>query len=267
MTSRPSVLVTGGAKRIGAAISRRFSEAGWHVVIHCHSSRKEADELASNMPSAQVISCDLSDHGAAQNMIGELASELTDWRCLINNAAIFLPDEVTGLDVLTNRLSMQINTLSPTLMAQAYLANAQSKAGRRVIQITDQKLANLNPDFFSYSVSKAAVDVATRMMAMNTSEHGSGEDRVYCLAPGAILPSYNQSEEEADVSHRLNLLNRRTQAKEVADTALFFANGQIASGQVLYVDSGQHLLAQPHDVIHLARENAAFGSGTSKGEK
>jgi len=248
--TRKSVLVTGGAKRVGAAISRRFAEAGWHVVIHCNTSVEAAEKLASSLPSAQVVQCNLVDLDAASAMVKKLAQDLEDWRCLVNSASVFEPDDVTVLDIETNRRAMRVNAVSPVLLAQVFLAHARSQAGRRVVQVTDQKLANLNPDFFSYTMSKAAADTAARMLAM---VHDAA-DRVYTLAPGAILPSHDQTSAEAERSHRLNLLERHTQAREVADGALFLAEGPLASGQSLYVDSGQHLLSQPRDVIYLERE-------------
>ena len=247
---RKAVLVTGGAKRVGAAICRRFAEAGWHVVIHCNRSVEEARAVADDLPSAEVVECDLSDTRAGTEMVWKLAEKLDDWRCLINSASVFESDDVTALDLETNRKAMLVNAVSPALLAQAYFACATSRAGRRVVQVTDQKLANLNPDFFSYTMSKSAADVAARMLAMAHD----GEDRVFTLAPGAILPSHDQTTAEAQRSHRLNLLRRHTQAHEVADGALFLAEGPLASGQTLYVDSGQHLLSQPRDVIYLERE-------------
>lgn len=248
--TRKSVLVTGGAKRIGAAISRAFGLAGWHVVIHCQQSVAEAHALAGELPSAEVVRCDLSDPQAAIAMASDLAEKLSGWRCLINSASVFTPDSARALDPETNTQAALVNAAIPALLAQTFLAQARSQEGRRVIQITDQKLANLNPDFFSYTMSKAAADIAARMLAMAVT----GSDRVYCLAPGAILPSHDQSAEEADRSHRMNLLGRRTGADEVAEAALFLAEGPLASGQVLHVDSGQHLLDQPRDVIYLERE-------------
>ena len=245
-----SVLVTGGAKRLGETIVRRFAKAGWHTVIHCNTSRDAAEALCDELQSADVVQCDLSDPEAGAQMVADLADLLDDWRCLVNCASIFKPDDVIGLEPQTNRKALTVNAASPALMAQTYLANARSNAGRRVVQVTDQKLANLNPDFFSYTMSKAAADVAARMQAM----HADGDDRVYTLAPGAILPSHDQSEEEAERSHLRNLLQRRTRASEVADGALFLAEGPLASGSSLYIDSGQHLLDQPRDVIYLERE-------------
>ncbi len=250
---RPSVLVTGGAKRVGGAISRAFGEAEWHVVIHYRSSQEEAEALARSLPSAETISADLEDAGAATAMMAKLAERLDDWRVLVNCASIFDADDVTGLDLATNKRAMQINARVPALMAQAYLSQARSEGGRHVIQVTDQKLANPNPDFFSYTMSKHALDGTIAMLSMGATREG---DRVYGLAPGAILASHDQTKEEAEISHRMNLLGRRTAVEEVADAAVFLAGGHLASGQTLFCDSGQHLLRQQRDVIYLAREGA-----------
>ena len=136
------------------------------------------------------------------------------------------------------------------MLAQSYLAHATARGGRRVIQITDQKLANPNPDFFSYTMSKHALDATIRMLAMGAAQP---DDRIYGLAPGAILPSHDQSEEEAERSHLLNLRRRRTSPRDVAE-AVFLASGDLANGETLFVDSGQHLLSQPRDVIYLERD-------------
>jgi NAD(P)-dependent dehydrogenase (short-subunit alcohol dehydrogenase family) len=247
--TRPSILVTGGARRIGAAIARRFGAAGWHVVIHCHRSLAEAQALAEEL-HGEVVRCDLTDGDAAVDMVTELAKRLGDWRALVNSASVFRPDDVAALDIGINWEAMQVNARTPAEMAQAYLLQARSSAGRRVIQLTDQKLANPNPDFFSYTMSKHAVAATVPMLAMAADP----ADRIYGLAPGAILASHDQAEDEAERSHRLNLLGRRTGADEVAEAAFFLATGPLANGQTLFVDSGQHLLAQPRDVMYLARE-------------
>jgi NAD(P)-dependent dehydrogenase (short-subunit alcohol dehydrogenase family) len=248
--ARPAVLVTGGARRIGEAITRRFAAEGWHVVIHCHTSCDEAAALAAELPSAERVCCDLAGTSAAVAMIEDLAERLGDWRVLVNSASVFRPDEATALDSSTFTEAMQVNAAAPAAMAQAFLRLARSTPGRRVIDLTDQKLANPNPDFFSYTVSKHALAATVPMMAM-AADPG---DRIYALAPGAILASHDQSPAETEISHRMNLLERRTSAEEVADAAWFLATGPLASGQTLFVDSGQHLLSQPRDVMYLARE-------------
>ena len=247
---RPAALVTGGARRIGEAIVRRFAAEDWHVVIHCHTSGEEGSALAAELPSAEAVICDLADRSAALAMVERLAVRLVDWRVLVNSASVFRPDEALALDPATFDEAMLVNAGTPAAMAQAYLRQARSTAGKCVIDLTDQKLANPNPDFFSYTVSKHALAATVPMMAMAAP----AADRVYALAPGAILASHDQSPDESEVSHRLNLLGRRTGPDEVADAAWFLATGPLASGQTLFVDSGQHLLNQPRDVMYLARE-------------
>ena len=249
--NRPVVLVTGGAKRIGSAICRAFGAAGWHVVVHYGRSRDDAEALAASLPSAQVHRAELDGWEEGVAMIEAVAREHTDFRVLVNNASIFEHDRVHGLAPATFDQAMQINAGSPARMTQAFFEHSRAVGGRCAIQILDQKLDNPNPDFFSYTMSKHALASTIPMMAMAARNPA---DRVYGLCPGAILASHDQTVEEADRSHLLNLLARRTWPEEIADGALFLASGALASGELLFVDSGQHLLAQSRDVIYLERE-------------
>ena len=254
----PAVLVTGGAQRVGAAFSRAFAAAGWHVVIHYHSSGEAAAKLAAELPSAETVQADLARDDAPDHLARTIAERLDDWRCLVNSASVFAPDEVTALDPETYTQAMQVNARAPAMLAQSYLAHARAPGGRRVIQVTDQKLANPNPDFFSYTMSKHALDATIRMLGQTRETGGAArpQDRVYGLAPGAVLASHDQSEEEAERSHLLNLRRRRTMPSDVAQAAVALARGDLASGETLFVDNGQHLLSQPRDVIYLEREGA-----------
>ena len=248
---KPAVLITGGAKRIGAAIAKAFAATGWHVVIHYGTSQDAARQLAEQLPSAEVCQCDLGDWRAGRSMVDALASRLDDWRMLINSASVFHEDTVTQIDPATFDEAMRVNAGAPAQFAQAFLAKARSQGGRRVVQMTDQKIANPNPDFFSYTMSKHALDATVRMLAMAQADP---RDRIYGLAPGAILASHDQTEKEAEISHRLNLLHRRTDAVEIARATLFLAEGWLASGETLFIDSGQHLMPQSRDVLYLARQ-------------
>jgi NAD(P)-dependent dehydrogenase (short-subunit alcohol dehydrogenase family) len=249
--ARPAVLITGAAKRIGAVLARRFAAAGWHVAIHAGHSPDLARELAATLPAAEVVEADLLDRRAALAMIDDLAARLPDWRVLINSAAVFKPDSAQGIDPVIFAEAMRVNAEVPAAMAQAFLAKAQTAGGRRVIQFLDQKILNPNPDFFSYTMAKHALASTVKMLAMAQDR---AEDRVYGLAPGAMLPSWDQHSEEHELSGRMNLLQRLTDPEELADAALFMASGWLASGETIFVDSGQHLLAQPRDVLYLARQ-------------
>lgn len=252
---KPAVLITGSATRIGAEIARGFGAAGWHVVIHHLTSHDEAEAVAASLPSAETVSCDLCDETAAAQMIEDLASRLSQFRCLINSASIFHYDSATKLDADTNRQAMQVNALTPALMTQTFLAKAKGGATGDgplcAIQITDMKIENPNPDFFSYTMSKHALASTIDMFAI---EHGD-DARIYGIAPGAILASHDQTEDETETSHRLNPLDRKTGADEIVDAALFLATGTLKSGSTLFIDSGQFLLSQARDVIYLARED------------
>ncbi|MCP9222920.1 SDR family oxidoreductase [Erythrobacter sp. LQ02-29] len=250
MTPR-AVLVTGGAKRIGATLSRAFAARGWHVLIHYNSSARAARHLADSLPGAESVQCDLSDAGAASAFFEDLAGKLSDWPLLVNSAAVFEPDTVDSLDEGVFKKAMRVNAQAGAVLAQAFFRHARARSGRRFIQFTDQKIENINPDFFSYTMSKCAANAGIAMLSSALSDP---RDRVYGLAPGAILESHDQTEEEVAISHRLNLLRRRTEPAELAVAALFLAEGWLASGQTLFVDSGQHLMRQPRDVIYLARE-------------
>lgn len=174
--TRPAVLVTGGARRIGALLTRTFAAAGWHVVIHVKDSGPDAQKLAATLPSAEVVTCDLADPAAAAAMIEALAARLADWRVLVNCAAVFNLDTAQAIDHPTYVEAVTVNAESPARMAQAFLAHARSTGGRRVINFLDQKLRNPNPDFFSYTMAKHGLAAATTMLAM--AQHRA-EDRVY----------------------------------------------------------------------------------------
>lgn len=249
---KPAVLITGSATRIGAEIAKGFANAGWHVVIHHLTSHDEAEALAQSMPSAETFACDLSDGEASVAMIEDLAARLPEFRCLVNSASIFHYDSATKLNAATNQQAMQVNALTPALLTQAFLAQAKGEAPVCAIQVTDMKIANPNPDFFSYTMSKHALASTIDMFAI---EHGD-QARIYGIAPGAILASHDQTEDETETSHRLNLLDRKTGADEIVEAALFLSTGALKSGSTLFIDSGQHLLSQPRDVIYLAREDA-----------
>ena len=248
--ARPAILITGAARRIGAVLAQKFGAAGWHVVIHAGHSPDLAHALAATLPSAEVVQCDLADGAAALAMVAELAERLDDWRVLINSAAVFKPDSAAAIDPAIFAEAIAVNAETPTRTAQAFLASANALGGKRVIQFLDQKIANPNPDFFSYTMAKHALASTVKMLAMAQADPAT---RIYGLAPGAMLPSHDQRTEEHERSGRMNLLQRLTDPAELAQAALFMAQGWLASGETLFIDSGQHLLAQPRDVLYLAR--------------
>jgi len=232
-------------------MARRFAAEGWHVVIHHRDSFEEAETLAASLPSAETIAFDLADRSAITSAVDALAARLPDWRALVNCASVFELDTAARTDDAVFGEAMAVNARAPVLLAQAFLAQARAAGGRTVINVIDQKLANMNPDFFSYTMAKAALAAASEMLAIACERT---PDRVHALHPGAMLPSFDQAEAEHEASGRMNLLRRLTQPRELADAALFLAGGTLANGQAIFVDSGQHLMTQVRDVLFLARE-------------
>jgi NAD(P)-dependent dehydrogenase (short-subunit alcohol dehydrogenase family) len=244
--TRPTVLITGGAKRIGARIAHAFGAAGWHVIIHYGQSAREAEALAAALPSAETAPCDLADGDAAVAMVERLHAAHAGWQVLVNSAAVFRYDGAERIDPAIFAEAMQVNAQTPARMAQAFLNGAAQ--GRMVINLLDMKLANPNPDFFSYTMAKHALSATVRMLALAHPRH-----HIYGLAPGAMMPSWDQQPDEHLASGRMNLLQRLTDPDELADAALFLADRVLASGETLFIDSGQFLLSQPRDVLYLAR--------------
>lgn len=247
----PAVLVTGGAQRIGGAIAERFAAAGWHVVIHYRQSAAEAEALAASLPSAETIGFDLADTAALTRAVDELAGCLPEWRALVCSASGFVPDSPQAPDPAVWDEMLDANLRGNVLLAARFLDKARASAGRRVVNLLDQKLANLNPDFFSYTLAKAGLKTAGEMLAMARADSA---DRIYGLAPGPAMASFDQTSAEFTESGRMNLLNRYTTPAEIADAAFMLVTGPFATGTTLFVDSGQHLVHQPRDVMFAIRE-------------
>jgi NAD(P)-dependent dehydrogenase (short-subunit alcohol dehydrogenase family) len=250
----PTVLVTGGAKRIGRAICEHFAGQGWHVVIHYHASRAEAEALAAALPLASTCGFDLADHAALPGTVASLAQRHPDWRALVCSGSRFEPDRPEAPDMALWQSVHSANLAGNVLLAAHYLGHANSAQGRCIVNLLDQKLANLNPDFFAYTVAKAGLKTAGEMLAL--ARFGSA-DRIYGLAPGLTLPSHDQTETEFARSGAMNLLHRFTDTAEIAAAAWFLVTGPVASGTTLYVDSGQRLIPQPRDVMYAVREVVA----------
>ncbi len=249
-TERRAVLVTGGALRVGAALVRRFAAAGRVVVIHYRQADTAAIALQQEIRDlggeAHILGADLTDPGAVAGLIPAALKLAPDLGVLVNSASVFEPD--TALDPQTDGwlTSTAVNALAPARLAAALHA---ATSGGVVIHILDQKLANPNPDYFSYTASKAALAEAARMQAMAFGDR----TRVICLAPGLMLPSGDQTDAEYARSATLNLLRRRTSPEDLAEAAALAASGALATGETVFVDGGQHLTPQSRDVMFLVR--------------
>jgi NAD(P)-dependent dehydrogenase (short-subunit alcohol dehydrogenase family) len=241
-----AVLVTGGAKRLGAAIARACADAGWRVVVHHGRSGEEAAALAGEIGGVTV--------GGDLAQVGDLFDRAVyaagcPISGLVNSASRFEEDRPEAVDASLAAELYAINCVAPALLASA-LARQPALDHGAVVNLLDQKLANPNPDFFSYSLTKYALAGATEMMAMAFAPRV----RVNAVAPGLTLPSGNQSESAFDRVSRENLLRRPVGAEQVAAAVVYLLDAPSVTGQTLYVDSGQRFLKRDGDVMFEGRE-------------
>jgi NAD(P)-dependent dehydrogenase (short-subunit alcohol dehydrogenase family) len=243
------VLVTGGARRIGAAIVRHLAGAGHQVAVHHHDSHDEAEALAAELGVA-LVTADLADAAEARGLVQAAAAALGGpVEGLVNNASIFSWDAVPVADYAGLDRHMHVNLGAPLVLASALAAQTGLGEGA-VVNLLDQKLANPNPDFLTYTLSKAALGEATLLLAMTLAPR----IRVNAVSPGLTLPSLDQSEDEfARVASR-NLLERPVDIADIAATVEHLLTARSVTGQNVFVDCGQRFVRRDGDVMFETRE-------------
>lgn len=248
-----TVLVTGGVRRLGAAIVRRLASDGHALVIHHRWSEAEAEALAVELRAtgalAATVGGDLADPGGIDDLWVR-AREAAGGPIygLVNSASAFEFDRPPVVDPALMVRLVAINLTAPVLLACA-LAAQDDLADGSVVNILDQKVANLNPDFFSYSCGKIGLAGATTMLAQALGPRV----RVSAVAPGLTLPSGDQSEAEFAAVASRNLLRRPVGADAVADAVAYLIGSHGVNGQNIYVDAGQRFLPRDGDVMFKTR--------------
>jgi NAD(P)-dependent dehydrogenase (short-subunit alcohol dehydrogenase family) len=248
------VLITGGAHRLGQALVRHFAKTGWQV--WCHYSRSEAAaqalqaELGEKGYTLHLVQADLSQQDQVLGMMAHIQSQCPGLRAIVNNASLFEPDQGLDFDPKLTRQQMDVNLMAPMLLARelARQQAAQPSGDAAVIHILDQKVFNLNPDYFSYTVSKLALERAVALQAQALAPHV----RVCGVAPGLLYPSGPQDADNFARASQLNLLRRPINPDDVAATCVFLAQTTSLNGTTLCVDNGQHLIPLARDVMFLA---------------
>jgi NAD(P)-dependent dehydrogenase (short-subunit alcohol dehydrogenase family) len=239
-----TVLVTGGAKRLGAIIARRLAGEGHRVVLHHHRSGEDARRLADAI-GAVTVAGDLADTARVDDLFAAArAAAGGPIHGLVNSASAFDYDTPPTLDAALLARLYAIGHSAPVLLASA-LARQDEVSDGAVINILDQKVANLNPDFFAYTAGKLALAGATTMLAQALGPR----IRVNAVAPGLTLPSGDQTEDEFEAVARENLLRRPTDPDDVAAAVSFLLGARGLHGQTLFVDGGQRFLPRRRDVM------------------
>jgi NAD(P)-dependent dehydrogenase (short-subunit alcohol dehydrogenase family) len=240
MTSKV-VLVTGAARRIGAAIARDLATVGWAVAVHYNASGDAAalivDEVIGSGGRAMAIDADLMDEAQVQALVGRVSEALGPVTDLVNNASVFDRDDALTATRDTWDRHLQINLRAPFVLTQAFARQLPAHERGCVVNLLDQRVWNLTPHFTSYTLSKTGLWTLTQTLALALAPR----IRVNAVGPGPTLPSSRQSEQDFARQWSLLPLARPVSPQDIAEAVRFLLDAPTVTGQMIAVDAGQHL--------------------------
>ncbi len=257
--NQPWVLVTGGALRLGADICKAFAAAGWNVACHYRNSSGPANALIDQLQALGVQAVAVQGsldcaRDAQQLMERTLAATQAPLQCLVNNASLFEPDAATDFSETDLLALLRTNLVVPLelgkLLHAQQAATAQQPAA--VVHLLDQKVFNLNPDYYSYTLSKLALERSVVQQAQALAPLV----RVNAVAPGLLYISGPQTQENFERAGRANLMRHPIDPAQVAQTVLFLASNPCITGMSVCVDNGQHLVPTERDIMFVAEQLA-----------
>lgn len=264
-TAPRTALVTGAGKRLGREIALGLAKAGWHVAVHYNSSEAEALQtakdclavidstpaLATSLPSSDphrfIFQANLANEAATRQLLPQVVSQLGPVHAVVNSAALFEHDDVQSFSYANMAQHWATNTGAAIVLAQALHQHCQARGAQAadavVINMLDQKLWNPNPDFLSYTLSKAALEAANTLLAQALAP----QVRVVGVAPGLTLTSHMLADDKFQQLHKLSPLGRSSSAEDVVSTVVFAMHNRAITGTTLLVDGGQHLMKFERD--------------------
>jgi NAD(P)-dependent dehydrogenase (short-subunit alcohol dehydrogenase family) len=252
--TRPVVLVTGAARRLGRAMALDLGSHGYDIAVHYRSSAADAEATVAELQAlgalARAFRADLSDEAACRALVPAVAAHFGRLNAVVNSASTFEHDDPATFSVAAMEKHWRANTAPAVLLAQALHSHlSEGSSTGCVVNLIDQKLWNPNPDYFSYTLSKAALQAATVMLAQALAP----QVRVCGVAPGVTLLSGPMSADEFAAAHQMTPLQRSSTPEDIARAVRFLIESPAITGTTLLVDGGQHLSAQPRDVLYLAK--------------
>jgi len=246
-----TVLVTGAGKRLGREIALTLARAGWNVAVHHRHSVDEAQQTAADCDaftgrhgSALPFFADLAEEASVRALLPAVVLRFGSVDAVVNSASTFEQDSADNFGFSAMETHLRANTGAAVLLAQALHGHLSERDGQgAVVNLLDQKLWNMNPDFFSYTLSKAALEAANTMLALALAPRV----RVVGVAPGLTLTSHLLSDDKFAELHRQSPLGRSSTPEDVAATVAFALDNQSITGTTLLVDGGQHLMRFERD--------------------
>ena len=241
-------LITGAAVRVGKAIAVYLARRGFSVAIQYRNSKAEAEATAAEIAAlgsrAACFKADLSRHADVQALLPGVNAAMGRVTCLVNSASHFADDRIETLNEATFDAPMAVNLKTPVFLAQGFAAQLGADDKGNIVNIIDQRVLRPNPQFFSYTLSKAALWAATKTMAQGLAPR----IRVNAIAPGPTLASIYQTPDEFEHEARSTLLGHGTSPEEIARAVAFLLDSPAITGQMIALDGGQHLLWQTPDI-------------------
>ena len=236
-----TVLITGGSQRIGAVISERIAQEGSDVVIHYNKSKKQAFSLKKKLSSYNVKVCcikaNLSKESELKKLFTYAKKEIGGITCLINNASTFELDSIENIKKKNWDYHLNTNVWAPIFLIQQFIKNLPKKNNGNIINILDQRVVNLTPFFTTYTLTKSVLWTLTQTLALSLAP----KIKVNAIGPGPTFPSKRQTNRQFKNQYMKVPLKKATDPNEIAEAVLFILNSNSLTGQLINVDSGQHL--------------------------
>jgi NAD(P)-dependent dehydrogenase (short-subunit alcohol dehydrogenase family) len=235
-------LITGAGRRIGRSLAEALAADGYQLALHYRTARAETEALADQLAEAHGVACvamaaNLVAIDEVEGLVDRARAAIGEIDLLLNNASVFEEDDLAHLDPAIWQRQLDVNLRAPLFLARDFARALAPNRPGHIVNLLDRKVARLRPDYFSYTVSKAALYAATELLAMELAP----QIRVNAIAPGLTLPSGGQSEKEfADEQARAPLGRNATPAM-VVDALRYLNSAPAVTGQTLYVDGGERL--------------------------
>lgn len=249
MTSRGAALVTGAGRRIGRALALEAARAGFDVAVHYRAARADAqavaDEIAALGPRAVVLDAELTNEDQTAALIGRAQRALGPVTLLVNSASTFDDDRLATATRASWDAHLDANLRAPVVLAQAFAAALPAGTEGQIVNIVDQRVLRPNPQFFSYSLSKAGLWWATQTMAQDLAPR----IRVNAVGPGPVLASVHQVPGEFEAEAAGTPLQHAVSLDEVSAALRYLIDARSVTGQMIAVDAGQHLGWRTPDII------------------
>ncbi|WP_376801469.1 SDR family oxidoreductase [Candidatus Raskinella chloraquaticus] len=247
VTMPRTALITGAAQRIGRRLALGLAEDGFAIAIHCNRSRSDAEILAAEIAgrggTAIVLQADLGDASAVDQLVPQAVARLGPLGLLVNNASQFEPDEAADMSRAHYERQMAVNLTTPLFLAQAMVKALPVEHEGLIVNLIDQRVLKLTPQFFSYTLSKAALWTATRTMAQAFAPR----IRVNAIAPGPTLKGSRQPDDDFLRQQQATILRRGPDLEDFSAALRFLVATRSLTGQMIALDGGQHLIWQTAD--------------------